>query len=51
MVLDGPIRRTWRGTLIEPTVLVVAPTRGGGYEQFGSDWALFSLTHYRNPTR
>jgi aspartyl-tRNA(Asn)/glutamyl-tRNA(Gln) amidotransferase subunit A len=34
--------------LIEPTVPCVAPLRGDGYEQAGSDDALISLTHYWN---
>jgi aspartyl-tRNA(Asn)/glutamyl-tRNA(Gln) amidotransferase subunit A len=32
--------------IVEPTVPVVAPLRGDGYERAGSDAALISLTHY-----
>jgi aspartyl-tRNA(Asn)/glutamyl-tRNA(Gln) amidotransferase subunit A len=32
--------------LLEPTVPVVAPLRGDGYEHAGTDYALISLTHY-----
>jgi aspartyl-tRNA(Asn)/glutamyl-tRNA(Gln) amidotransferase subunit A len=32
--------------LVEPTVPCVAPERGDGYDQAGSDYALISLTHY-----
>jgi aspartyl-tRNA(Asn)/glutamyl-tRNA(Gln) amidotransferase subunit A len=32
--------------LVEPTVPVVAPLRGDGYEHAGTDVALISLTHY-----
>jgi Asp-tRNA(Asn)/Glu-tRNA(Gln) amidotransferase A subunit family amidase len=32
--------------LLEPTVPVVAPLRGDGYEHAGTDVALISLTHY-----
>lgn len=32
--------------VIEPTIPVVAPPRGGGYEHAGSDVALISLTHF-----
>jgi aspartyl-tRNA(Asn)/glutamyl-tRNA(Gln) amidotransferase subunit A len=32
--------------LVEPTVPVVAPLRGDGYDRAGSDFALISLTHY-----
>ncbi len=31
--------------VIEPTIPVVAPLRGDGYEHAGSDYALISLTH------
>ncbi len=31
--------------LVEPTIPVVAPRRGDGYEHAGSDYALISLTH------
>ncbi len=31
--------------LVEPTIPVVAPLRGDGYEHAGSDYALISLTH------
>ena len=36
--------------LIEPTVPVVAPTRGAGYEQFGTQLRLGALSHYWNWT-
>jgi aspartyl-tRNA(Asn)/glutamyl-tRNA(Gln) amidotransferase subunit A len=36
--------------LLEPTVPVVAPLRGGGYDHFGTDAALISLTYYWNWT-
>ena len=32
--------------LVEPTVPIVAPLRGDGYEHAGTDVALISLTHY-----
>jgi aspartyl-tRNA(Asn)/glutamyl-tRNA(Gln) amidotransferase subunit A len=32
--------------VVEPTVPVVAPLRGDGYEHAGTDYALISLTHY-----
>jgi aspartyl-tRNA(Asn)/glutamyl-tRNA(Gln) amidotransferase subunit A len=32
--------------VVEPTVPVVAPLRGEGYEHAGTDYALISLTHY-----
>ena len=32
--------------LIEPTIPVVAPLRGDGYEHAGSDYVLISLTHF-----
>jgi Asp-tRNA(Asn)/Glu-tRNA(Gln) amidotransferase A subunit family amidase len=32
--------------VVEPTVPVVAPLRGNGYEHAGTDYALISLTHY-----
>jgi len=32
--------------LVEPTIPVVAPLRGGGYEHAGTDYALISLTHF-----
>ena len=32
--------------IVEPTVPVVAPERGTGYDHAGSDYALISLTHY-----
>ena len=32
--------------VIEPTVPVVAPLRGSGYDHAGTDWDLISLTHY-----
>ncbi len=31
--------------IVEPTIPVVAPLRGDGYEHAGSDYALISLTH------
>jgi aspartyl-tRNA(Asn)/glutamyl-tRNA(Gln) amidotransferase subunit A len=31
--------------LLEPTIPVVAPLRGGGYDHAGTDYALISLTH------
>ena len=31
--------------VIEPTIPVIAPLRGDGYEHAGSDYALISLTH------
>jgi len=31
--------------VVEPTIPVVAPVRGDGYEHAGSDYALISLTH------
>ena len=31
--------------VVEPTIPVVAPLRGDGYEHAGSDYALISLTH------
>jgi aspartyl-tRNA(Asn)/glutamyl-tRNA(Gln) amidotransferase subunit A len=34
--------------IVEPTVPVVAPLRGPGYDHAGSDWDLISLTHYWN---
>lgn len=37
--------------LIEPTIPVVAPRRGGGYDVAGSDVDLISLTHFWNWTR
>jgi len=45
----------WFGThdvlaLIEPTVAVVAPIRGGGYRRFGTELRLGWLTHYWNWT-
>ena len=36
--------------LVEPTVPVVAPLRGRGYDHAGTDWDLISLTHYWNWT-
>jgi len=36
--------------LVEPTVPVVAPLRGGGYDHARSDVALLLLTHYWNWT-
>lgn len=36
--------------LIEPTVVTVAPTRGGGYERFGANLRLGHLSHYWNWT-
>ncbi len=36
--------------VIEPTIPIVAPPRGGGYEQAGSDYVLISLTHFWNWT-
>jgi aspartyl-tRNA(Asn)/glutamyl-tRNA(Gln) amidotransferase subunit A len=36
--------------LLEPTVPVVAPQRGDGYDRAGSDYELISLTHYWNWT-
>lgn len=36
--------------VIEPTIPVVAPERGTGYEEAGSDYALISLTHFWNWT-
>jgi aspartyl-tRNA(Asn)/glutamyl-tRNA(Gln) amidotransferase subunit A len=36
--------------VVEPTVPVVAPLRGRGYDHAGSDWDLISLTHYWNWT-
>ena len=36
--------------LLEPTVPVVAPLRGPGYDHAGTDVALISLTHYWNWT-
>ena len=32
--------------LIEPTVPIVAPLRGDGYDHAGTDFELISLTHY-----
>ena len=32
--------------LLEPTIPVVAPLRGDGYEHAGTDYALISLTHF-----
>ena len=32
--------------MVEPTIPVVAPLRGDGYEHAGSDYALISLTHF-----
>ena len=32
--------------VIEPTIPVVAPPRGDGYEHAGSDEILISLTHF-----
>jgi aspartyl-tRNA(Asn)/glutamyl-tRNA(Gln) amidotransferase subunit A len=32
--------------VLEPTLPVVAPVRGDGYEHAGSDYALISLTHF-----
>jgi aspartyl-tRNA(Asn)/glutamyl-tRNA(Gln) amidotransferase subunit A len=32
--------------IVEPTIPVVAPTRGTGYERAGSDTILISFTHY-----
>jgi aspartyl-tRNA(Asn)/glutamyl-tRNA(Gln) amidotransferase subunit A len=32
--------------IVEPTVPVVAPLRGGGYDHAGTDFDLISLTHY-----
>ena len=31
--------------MIEPTIPVVAPPRGDGYDHWGTDYALISLTH------
>jgi aspartyl-tRNA(Asn)/glutamyl-tRNA(Gln) amidotransferase subunit A len=36
--------------ILEPTVPCVAPARGDGYDQAGSDYELISLTHYWNWT-
>ena len=36
--------------VIEPTIPVVAPPRGDGYEHAGSDYVLISLTHFWNWT-
>jgi aspartyl-tRNA(Asn)/glutamyl-tRNA(Gln) amidotransferase subunit A len=36
--------------LIEPTIPVVAPLRGNGYEHAGTDFVLISLTHFWNWT-
>lgn len=32
--------------LVEPTIPVIAPLRGDGYEHAGTDYALISLTHF-----
>jgi aspartyl-tRNA(Asn)/glutamyl-tRNA(Gln) amidotransferase subunit A len=48
------ISRAWAGWLaehrvaavVEPTIPVVAPLRGAGYEHAGTDYALISLTHF-----
>jgi aspartyl-tRNA(Asn)/glutamyl-tRNA(Gln) amidotransferase subunit A len=32
--------------VLEPTIPVIAPARGDGYEHAGSDYALISLTHF-----
>jgi Asp-tRNA(Asn)/Glu-tRNA(Gln) amidotransferase A subunit family amidase len=32
--------------LLEPTIPVVAPLRGEGYDHAGTDYALISLTHF-----
>ncbi len=36
--------------MLEPTVAVVAPLRGDGYEHAGSDVELILLTHFWNWT-
>lgn len=36
--------------LIEPTIPTVAPVRGDGYDHFGTDIAMISLTHFWNWT-
>jgi Asp-tRNA(Asn)/Glu-tRNA(Gln) amidotransferase A subunit family amidase len=36
--------------LIEPTIPAVAPVRGTGYERFGHDLDMISLTHFWNWT-
>jgi aspartyl-tRNA(Asn)/glutamyl-tRNA(Gln) amidotransferase subunit A len=36
--------------VLEPTIPVVAPQRGDGYEEAGSDYVLISLTHFWNWT-
>ena len=33
------------GAVLEPTIPVVAPPRGDGYDHWGTDYALISLTH------
>jgi hypothetical protein len=32
--------------VIEPTIPVIAPLRGSGYDHAGTDYALISLTHF-----
>jgi Asp-tRNA(Asn)/Glu-tRNA(Gln) amidotransferase A subunit family amidase len=32
--------------VIEPTIPMVAPTRGDGYQHAGSDYDMISLTHF-----
>jgi aspartyl-tRNA(Asn)/glutamyl-tRNA(Gln) amidotransferase subunit A len=47
------VTRAWAGWLaehridavLEPTIPVVAPPRGDGYDHWGTDYALISLTH------
>jgi Asp-tRNA(Asn)/Glu-tRNA(Gln) amidotransferase A subunit family amidase len=36
--------------LIEPTIPAVAPVRGHGYDHFGTDVDMISLTHFWNWT-
>jgi aspartyl-tRNA(Asn)/glutamyl-tRNA(Gln) amidotransferase subunit A len=47
---DGWLERERVVAVLEPTIPVVAPPRGRGYDHAGSDAALISLTHYWNWT-
>jgi aspartyl-tRNA(Asn)/glutamyl-tRNA(Gln) amidotransferase subunit A len=47
---DGWLERERVLALLEPTIPVVAPPRGDGYDHAGTDAALISFTHYWNWT-
>ena len=47
---DGWFERERLVAVLEPTIPVVAPPRGDGYDHAGTDAALISFTHYWNWT-